>query len=1669
MKKTCKKIITWILTFALLMSNMCVGVFAAGAGLGWTIDKTTVAAGGNDVVKITITNDVPTSVALLKFYIYCDTDVFEISEEVYDDEDEHVSGGVLLKGRYSSQGSAATGTIAGGITTGSYDGLPGKDGYSILWSHGEGKELNAKTVMEVYLSVKSGAINGDYEIALDCTEAKNSSEVETGIDFSGIQTITVTGGIDASDYKPAITTNPVGASYAYSPDEFEVAALTVAAETNVTEGVTLSYQWYKENGAADVAVGTNSASYVPELPAVGSSQDYYCVVTATSAIGSFTATSTAATITYTKANQSGFAISSQNFVKFGETLELTTTGGNGEGAVSFDVTNGAGIFGGEATLEGNVLTPVDLGYVTVTATKAADSNYNEATATQNVTVTFGDLVVYENAPVEYDVSVYTSKTPVGITIPTVQTKAGADATPSWSASDKVTVDTENKTMTATDSAVVGDEFNVVLTYSAANYNWKKITYHVTVMDRVATDIEVTTQPTNKNYVHGDALDTTGMVVKVTYDDGTVEENSSNYTIEYPTGTSLRKGDTEVTLKSGEETVEVTGLTVGTKALTISGVDATDRTYDGTTAVALTGGTLNGVVAGDVVDFTLGSGTVADANAANDKAVVTAIALTGADAGNYTLTQPAVTVNIAKAPLTVTANAKAITYGEAPANDGVTYSGFVGGETEAVLTGTLAYDYNYTQYGNVGSYSITPKGYEAANYAITYAPGTLTVAQKEIGLEWSNITDRVYGDGKTVAATAAGTVNGDEITVTVSGGDQTNAGENYTATATALAGEKAGNYKLPAANTTTYSIGRATIAVPTAKSGLTYTGSTQTGVEPGTGYTLTGNTGVDADNYTATATPDSNHKWSDGTDAKDIPWTIAAKDVTETKNLTMNAVKEVGSFTDPTFGAVTGALAYTGTYTSHDAIVAQLATMNTGETLTVNYEYTANGNYTGKISGTITFTIVDVGFEGVAEAITVAQAPVYGMKWSDIVKIDATKLTAKVLDSVCQNAEYTLAYADTIPAVDGAAYTVYFSGTINDKVYENIPVVQNIPVTIAKKDVTITGVGAESKEYDGNAYATVTGTPVVSGALEGDEVSVSLGAIPGDFADKNVGTGKTVTFSGFALTGAAAPNYNLTAQPAPVTANITAKALTITGVSATDRTYDGTKTVALTGGALDGVIGSDDVDFTLGSGTVADANAATGKAVVTAIALTGADAGNYALTQPAVTVDITKAPLTIDTVAVAEKEYDGTTAATVTGVTFNGLVSGETLTLGTDFTVVNAQFYQATPGDAIAVTYDVALANTVKASNYELSATRPAASGKITKATPEPIAPEELPAEEKNKIDSNLSLWDALQIIFSEIIELINHGELTVAVKDEDGTLMGQAEMESTTVQANKKYEWVVTPTAGNEDTIEETTGEITLYQYAPYVPVPAAVVAVEPAVNGTVALSTTYAPYGANVVISAVPNAGFRLSSLSAVDYYGNPVAITDMGNGQFTFVMPSTKVTVSAVFAPASFNYIFTDVAAGDWYFDSVYYAYENGLMNGMTPTTFGPGEKLTRGMLMTILARLDGVNTAGGATWYSVGMQWAVEKGISDGTMPEANITREQAAAMLYRFVGSPVQYDNYLGSYPDSAKVSAWATDAMSWAVSVGLIGGDDAGRLNPTGTASRAEIATMLMRFVENVVK
>ena len=117
----------------------------------------------------------------------------------------------------------------------------------------------------------------------------------------------------------------------------------------------------------------------------------------------------------------------------------------------------------------------------------------------------------------------------------------------------------------------------------------------------------------------------------------------------------------------------------------------------------------------------------------------------------------------------------------------------------------------------------------------------------------------------------------------------------------------------------------------------------------------------------------------------------------------------------------------------------------------------------------------------------------------------------------------------------------------------------------------------------------------------------------------------------------------------------------------------------------------------------------------------------------------------------------------------------------------------------------------------------------------------------------------------------------------------------------------------------------------------------------------------------------------------------------------------------------------------------------------------------LMTVLARYAGEDTTGGATWYEKGMNWAKAKGVSDGTNPNANITREQLVTMLYRYAGS-LKADGKLDSFSDSASVSSYAADAMQWAVANGIVNGSN-GKLNPQNNATRAQVAAILMRFCE----
>ena len=158
-----------------------------------------------------------------------------------------------------------------------------------------------------------------------------------------------------------------------------------------------------------------------------------------------------------------------------------------------------------------------------------------------------------------------------------------------------------------------------------------------------------------------------------------------------------------------------------------------------------------------------------------------------------------------------------------------------------------------------------------------------------------------------------------------------------------------------------------------------------------------------------------------------------------------------------------------------------------------------------------------------------------------------------------------------------------------------------------------------------------------------------------------------------------------------------------------------------------------------------------------------------------------------------------------------------------------------------------------------------------------------------------------------------------------------------------------------------------------------------------------------------------------------------------------------------------FHDVTARDWFYDAVKYVYEKGLMDGVDVGVFAPNDTLTRAMVWTIIARAEGVDTTGGATWYAKAQEWVTAKGISDGENPNAAITRQELVTMLYRLAGEPAVSGTITA--PDAASVSTWAQSAMTWAMNIGLVEGDENGAVTPTATATRAQAAALIMRYLE----
>ena len=169
---------------------------------------------------------------------------------------------------------------------------------------------------------------------------------------------------------------------------------------------------------------------------------------------------------------------------------------------------------------------------------------------------------------------------------------------------------------------------------------------------------------------------------------------------------------------------------------------------------------------------------------------------------------------------------------------------------------------------------------------------------------------------------------------------------------------------------------------------------------------------------------------------------------------------------------------------------------------------------------------------------------------------------------------------------------------------------------------------------------------------------------------------------------------------------------------------------------------------------------------------------------------------------------------------------------------------------------------------------------------------------------------------------------------------------------------------------------------------------------------------------------------------------------------------------APDGWVNPYRDVAADAWYYGAAGYAAANGLMRGTTEHTFSPAGSMSRAMVWTVLARMDGQDVDGGQPWYQQAQDWAVAQGVSDGTAPAGAVTRGQLVAMLYRLAGSPAvtaQALEEMDSHPDSGGVGQWAQDAVAWALRLGILNGGSDGMLAPGRTITRAEAAAVLGRY------
>jgi len=1220
--------------------------------------------------------------------------------------------------------------------------------------------------------------------------------------------------------------------------------------------------------------------------------------------------------------------------------------------------------------------------------------------------------------------------------------------------------TADYTVTGATATNAGDYEATVTLKDAANYEWKtefsgNLAWSIAKADAAAMTKEVSRRFTSTEAVNVTAAD-------VTLDQpGKVTLSNWKVTGDILTGTdgsyALKSGLTAADAgKTATITVDVdsdnynkTTLTVTVKVIDKNNVSEKMTFADGSgkyTGVAHTyeAAKYNGSSAGIKYSYSadpINVGTY----------TVTAVY---EDADNYGEATAKYTIN----PVDVTVSAVEVadkTYdGKTDAEvTKVTFKGLVNGETltEEDYTVTAAFTAKNVGKDKAVNYTVAlAENAKTANYVLT---GTMPAAKaeikaKEVTVSGITAEDKDY-DGNTTAtvnyadAIVAGKIEGENLAITAVGAfENATAGEKTVNLTVKLMGADAGNYVLSADSqkTAAATIRKIQVEVPAAKEGLVYNTKSQTALEATADYTVENGSAVNAGDYEAVVTLKDavNHEWKTQFDGK-LTWSIAKADAAamtkevsrrfnSTEAITVSAadvtLDQPGKVTLSNW-KVTGDI-LTGTDGNY-VLKSGLTSADAGKTATVTVDVDSD-NY-NKTTLTLTVKVIDK--NNVSEKLTFADGT--GVYTGVAHTYEAAKFNG---------ASTGFRYSYSADPVNVGTYTV-------TAVYEDA---ENYGEVTAKYTVTAAELSVENAEvttktYDGSTDAEVTNVTfrgLVNGeTLTADDYTVSNAA----FADKNAGENKAVNYTVALAENAKTANYVLTGTVPAAKGEIEAKAVTVSGITAADKDYDKTTAASVNTAAatVEGKL-EGDVVTVIAAGAFEDANAGE-KTVNLTVTLGGADAGNYVLSadsQKTAAATIRKAKVEAPTAK--------------TGLVYNG-EEQTAVAAAADYEVANGSATNAGSYEAVVTLKDEV--NTEWKSDF---------SGKlawsIAKAEPTATVKKITKTYDGKKLtNADIDGTASCEGVFSWLTDcddMVNVGkyDATVLFTPTDDVNYTAVEVE---VVVTVKAQEVQAPEIDDEDaeTLDDLLSEEDFVDEDGNV------------IEGEL---TWYDADGKKVMGDAQIEAGTEYTWIfvPATDNYE-----TVSGTYESDDAAGSLNGLIG-ILGGAAGTKKFDDVSRTDWFYDAVNYVVKEGLFEGVSEDEFRPNGSMTRAMLVTVLWRLEGEPTVfwysdfedvSAYAWYADAVAWASANGIVNGVSatefdPDAPITREQMAAMLYRyagFKGLDVSVDGDLNAYADAEDVSDYAKDAMAWAVSNGFIQGMNETTLAPQGTATRAQVATILMRF------